>query len=1295
MPTTTKKKGGARATVPPPDETKSNRSLPAADRPANPPPTAKELDALRSELSKAEAALGKVDPWAHDKLDRARAKVAEVHGRLDVAELTAMPLPASTVAALKFVERDVPAAAIRLTGNHRELHDDLATARLARSIQVLGLQQRIGLRDAGDGTFELIWGHRRLAANQMLGRAELPAKVFPRSLTPADVELLRTIENFGRKELTHVERAIAVARTLDAIEQTLTPFKSELEASRRNVAGEPGPELREHARSFDPAKVWPDRPDLVAGVHLSWAIHDAGGLHEYVGLQLGYPPKWVTDNAYVSKLGGEARQLLAAHRIDVGHARELAKLGDPEVADNIARMVARDAAGLRGETVERCRQLVMDSLRSLRSVPWRLDVAFGAGKPGCTGQACATCRFNSKSDPDLFGGALADEPAAGVCTNEACFKAKQDITAKDIKQAAAKAVKRSGKDDGFTATERTMTELVPLHVKPASAARVAKKEVEAAAPKADQAENGGARVSSDTPVPGKPARSPEDELEAAFREWERELSPILEDAALADPLRLAALAILDAHPAFSSYDIQSDQDLAKVADLIDAAGRSDLTALARATTAEIAKSKYSWARNVPVMQDASGEFMAAMADKWGVRIPPRPTLADFDGSAKQPPAEPGDDGPGETLPDDDDDDPPPTSPVNGRGGGKRASSAAAAKKAKLAESRDAAAPAAVRAYVESLPEDDRPLAWRTWNWLTTREAPDPLDGGGDPLTFQTLALALAELAQSAGRPIAEDRAVGPVFDVRRCRVCGCTDDDCSQCVEKTGEPCSWVEQDLCSACVPVTPVEDGASLGLTEDDCWRAASLGGIANHRDAKDRRGPSTVRTVSVGGQLYTVTRLSSDSRAEGATLSRVFSEDEWRSTPRPYPDNPRFGGYQPDAGGWGGVRVLVDGRPMVLGGDGSRRELTWPKVGKTRAQMRAVLKQTGSVELERKRALHAPMCPADSPPYMIVDAILDRMYGRVEPLPEAAATAIETTSPAASRPARLPPTGDAQPDLETADTPQVVAEPTNPFERARNRPAYEAVPLAQVFDAASLPARLGPVYELVTSDVAASGIRTLGLLEDQLADGVAMADLFPRLLDSPYGAAALNAVAAAVRACFDRPAGAAATPGAELTTAQLEAAFPPRPGVCPNGDESPELQRLHGSRIGPPLAVAGVPGLWAVTRAANYSDVVVYTLHPVSPMPAICTVPIVSWGARRAEPGQASRPPEDVPLHGVHCTGPMGKEFVFGPDEQAIQVTRPVAEARDYRAARQATNDVAAFTRAQPRQTRKSGKGKGAAA
>lgn len=35
---------------------------------------------------------------------------------------------------------------------------------------------------------------------------------------------------------------------------------------------------------------------------------------------------------------------------------------------------------------------------------------------------------------------------------------------------------------------------------------------------------------------------------------------------------------------------------------------------------------------------------------------------------------------------------------------------------------------------------------------------------------------------------------------RRCRSCGCTEEDCTRCALRTGGPCSWVEDDLCSAC---------------------------------------------------------------------------------------------------------------------------------------------------------------------------------------------------------------------------------------------------------------------------------------------------------------------------------------------------------------------------------------------------------------------------------------------------------------------------------------------------------------
>lgn len=37
---------------------------------------------------------------------------------------------------------------------------------------------------------------------------------------------------------------------------------------------------------------------------------------------------------------------------------------------------------------------------------------------------------------------------------------------------------------------------------------------------------------------------------------------------------------------------------------------------------------------------------------------------------------------------------------------------------------------------------------------------------------------------------------------RSCRGCGCIELDCEECIRRTGGPCRWVEQDLCSACEP-------------------------------------------------------------------------------------------------------------------------------------------------------------------------------------------------------------------------------------------------------------------------------------------------------------------------------------------------------------------------------------------------------------------------------------------------------------------------------------------------------------
>lgn len=49
--------------------------------------------------------------------------------------------------------------------------------------------------------------------------------------------------------------------------------------------------------------------------------------------------------------------------------------------------------------------------------------------------------------------------------------------------------------------------------------------------------------------------------------------------------------------------------------------------------------------------------------------------------------------------------------------------------------------------------------------------------------------------------------------VQTCRECGCTDNDCSQCVEATGQPCHWVEADLCSRCKDELDAEAAFAAG--------------------------------------------------------------------------------------------------------------------------------------------------------------------------------------------------------------------------------------------------------------------------------------------------------------------------------------------------------------------------------------------------------------------------------------------------------------------------------------------------
>ena len=330
-------------------------------------------DEIRVVLAEAEAQLAACPFDDPDKLASLESRVSELRDKLDAAQLKAVGEPVEphdTLAKIFASEAETvdldKIDVLNETQQARMLGPEVE--RLARQVQAAGgLLHDVGVKIEGK-RYVLIWGARRVAAHKLLDEVKISARVFPESTTPEQIAMLRTIENFGRHDLTPVGRALAVAEMLDSIAATL------------------------------------DGDSTAEAMRLGEAIGKAGGREAYVGQCLGRPEDWVRDYVFVSKLGGVARELLAERRLDLGHARELAKCGDRANADAIARRAARDVHGLGGKPVAWVREQVEADMRDLSKVPWRLDVAFAEDKEkGCNGWACASCPHNAVTQPLLFG----------------------------------------------------------------------------------------------------------------------------------------------------------------------------------------------------------------------------------------------------------------------------------------------------------------------------------------------------------------------------------------------------------------------------------------------------------------------------------------------------------------------------------------------------------------------------------------------------------------------------------------------------------------------------------------------------------------------------------------------------------------------------------------------------------------------------------------------------------------------------------------------------------------------------
>jgi len=94
-----------------------------------------------------------------------------------------------------------------------------------------------------------------------------------------------------------------------------------------------------------------------------------------------------------------------------------------------------------------------------------------------------------------------------------------------------------------------------------------------------------------------------------------------------------------------------------------------------------------------------------------------------------------------------------------------------------------------------------------------------VDGGEDDEAWSAASAAdvIQQQADRTTDPVVKKRLRRMVKDLNgeapsgKCQLCGCTEQDCRNCFERTGQPCSWTSpaKDLCTACLPLLEADLG------------------------------------------------------------------------------------------------------------------------------------------------------------------------------------------------------------------------------------------------------------------------------------------------------------------------------------------------------------------------------------------------------------------------------------------------------------------------------------------------------
>ena len=169
----------------------------------------------------------------------------------------------------------------------RTSFDDETMEELATSIKKIGVIQPVTLRELEDGTYQIIAGERRYRASMMLHLKSIPAYV--KTVDDDDVMEMALIENIQREDLNAIEIALTYQKLIDS--QSLT--------------------------------------------------------QEQLSERVGKKRATIANYMRLLKLPAELQIGIKDKKIDMGHARALVAIPDPEVQLNLYNKIIREGLSVR------------------------------------------------------------------------------------------------------------------------------------------------------------------------------------------------------------------------------------------------------------------------------------------------------------------------------------------------------------------------------------------------------------------------------------------------------------------------------------------------------------------------------------------------------------------------------------------------------------------------------------------------------------------------------------------------------------------------------------------------------------------------------------------------------------------------------------------------------------------------------------------------------------------------------------------------------------------------------------